>query len=93
VSNQGADELEILTVVGADGSDERVVVLALVEDEQGAMAVTCPEAALSGDVDAPLALRVFRWKARKRRLELADEPNPERVAWAIAVAEEALLDG
>lgn len=93
VSNEGSEELEVLTVVDPDGRDQRVVVLATVEDEQGAMAVTCPEEALAGDTDAPLALRVFRLKARKRRLELADEPNPERAAWAIAVAEEALLEG
>ena len=87
------DGLEILELAGADGRTTPHVILGIVEDEQGAMAVTCAAAALSGDPDAPMPLRVLRVRERKGRLDVRDEPDPERAAWAVAVAEEALLDG
>lgn len=83
--------LDILEVANPDGSVDRVAVLGVVEDEVGAMAVTCPVAALEGDPDTALSLRVLRMQEKKGQLRLRDEPDPERAAWAAAVAEEALL--
>ena len=85
--------LDILEVANPDGSSEQVAVLGVVEDEIGAMAVTCPVAALDGDPDTPLTLRVLRMREKKGQLRLSDEPDPERAAWAAAVAEEELLGG
>ncbi|MEC8425585.1 MAG: hypothetical protein VX000_17485 [Myxococcota bacterium] len=86
------DGLERIEIAEPDGSVTSVVVLGMVEDERGALAVTCPAAALSGDPDAPMVLRVLQVREKKGRLLLRDEPDPERAAWAAAVAEEALLD-
>ena len=88
-----ADELEVLELAEPDGSVVPVVILGMVEDDRGAMAVTCPASALSGDPEAPMALRVLQVREKKGRLVLREEPDPERAAWAAAVAEEALLDG
>lgn len=87
------DGLEILELAEADGSITRVVILGMVQDERGALAVTCPAAALSGDPDTPMTLRVLQVREKKGRLDLRDEPDAERAAWAAAVAEEALLEG
>lgn len=85
------DGLDILELAEPDGSVSRVAILGVVEDEQGAMAVTCPAAALEGDPDAALTLRVLRMREKKGQLRLTEETDPERAAWAAAVAEEALL--
>lgn len=87
------DGVEILELAEADGSMTPVVILGMVEDEQGSLAVTCPAAALDGDPNVPMTLRVLQVHEKKKRLQLRDEPDPERAAWAVAVAEEALLEG
>lgn len=87
------EDLEILELAEPDGSITPVVVLGMVKDERGSLAVTCPTAALSGDPDTPMTLRVLQVREKKGRLDLRDEPDPERAAWAAAVAEEALLEG
>jgi hypothetical protein len=84
---------EVLELEDEAGGVARLVVLAAVEDELGMLLVGCDEAALGGDPDAPLDLQVLRAHASKKGLRVEPETDPERAAWAVAVAEESFLEG
>ena len=86
------DDEAVLRLQGSDGQWQDFVVLGMVEDKGGALAVACPLAALQGSETEVLPLRVLRVRERSGRMEVEDETDPERAAWAVSVTEETFLN-